>query len=394
MPEELVALAMKALEKEPGDRIASVREFINFIRDFQTGAKGIRTSKQLTDEVAREIEELSDVGLIFPENDGEPPRLVVSDRSLDLDQLYIRLEEIRVDLEKATAAWGKNPAIPALNEKVLMGSAVVAESTGDIRMARHLAGRFTSDPLRENFLERISRIDQQRYRRDRIRRIAILSVAVLLVVIIAGTVIFLESQYAINTQLQTERDIASLMRDEALEQQAIAVQAQSTAMEAMALFEQEAYIAKMNLADFALREGNMRRVHRFLMETVEFGGRHWEWGRLLSPINNDTMTLMLSSGPAHLLSGCYSPCGNLIYVGDNQGYIYVFDAKTGMHSRNDRFHELGVWHLHASADGRMLLATSFDKTATLIDTDSFEVLHRLEGHTEILRGGTLPAYNP
>ncbi|MCC5876966.1 MAG: protein kinase [Candidatus Sumerlaeia bacterium] len=389
MPEELVALAINAMEKDPQSRISSVREFITAIRDYQTGANGKRTSTRLTEDVGRRLERLAEIGLTFSGNIGEPPRLDMTGRGINLDRLYIQLEEIRVELEKAIAAWGKNPAIPELSEKVLLASAVVAESTGDIRVARHLAGRISTDSLRTKFLDRISDLEKHRNRRDRIRRLSILSVAVLLVIIVSGTYAFLKNQYTINTQLQAERDLAGLLRDEALEQQAEAVAARAIAMEARELFEREAYIAKMNLADFALRDGNTRRVHRFLMETAGYERRHWEWGRLLSAINNDTMKLMVSSDPVNGLSGCYSSCGSLIYIGDNEGYIYVYDAETGLHIRNGKFHDSGVWHLHVSADNSMLLATSFDKTASLIDTESFQLLHRLEGHTDVLRGGSI-----
>jgi serine/threonine protein kinase/tetratricopeptide (TPR) repeat protein len=50
IPDELAALAMKAMEEEPEDRVPSVQEFLRALRDFSTGASRRRESEAITDD--------------------------------------------------------------------------------------------------------------------------------------------------------------------------------------------------------------------------------------------------------------------------------------------------------------------------------------------------------
>lgn len=386
MPGDLVNLALKALQKKPEDRIQSVGEFITSINDFQTGASDRRRSMEQTGEVDNRLKSLKDLGLVIREN-GDDFHVELSGSPSDLDRIYKELEAIRVLLEQATAAWSQNPALPSLRDRILACSSLTSEQAGDIRIARHLANQILSTGPRDALLERITRVEEQRARKDRIRHLALAGFVFLLTIVVVGSVYFTMKQRAISQKLAIERDNSDRLRDEAIAQRAEALESRAAAEAAGMLAREEAYFAKMNLANFALREGALGRVTRFLMETRDEPMRHWEWGRLFAAISSDSMTLQHRTQDSRLLSVAYSPDGSLIYTTDHAGMVFVFQANTGRLLREARVHEDGIWHLHLSADGNMLLATSFDRTASLIDTATLEKIHHLTGHDDVMRGG-------
>lgn len=383
LPEELVALTLKALEPKPEDRIDSAKTFITSIQDFLTGATSHRQSMELTDQAREKLDDLSTFGVLFQEEEDGYTISIDAESSL-IDEIHLKLEEIRVVLEKATSEWSTNPAIKGLKDRVTAASSMCAALAGDLRMARLFCNRLADGKARENLREIIGVQVKERRRKDKIRRGAIAAVVVLVLVLSAGGFKYITDQRNMLEKISIERDLASQMRDEAIRQEG------KTAI-AMSLAEEEAYFAKMNLAGFAFREGNPYRVRELLMENRTSPHRHWEWGHFMTLLSNDAMTVTRSHGGGSLLSCAWSRDGSLMYSGNRDGDLSIWESHTGKLLERITFHEDGIWDIVPSHDGTMLLLCSFDSTASIVNTTTLEVIHRLVGHRALLRGG---AFSP
>lgn len=363
-----------------------MKDFIAAIQDFQTGAGARRESEELVLRAKEKLATLEAVGFRIVQRDGADDFEIEVARPENLREIFDRLSDIQGLLEQAQSNWGGNPEIADLRDRAKAGLAHISARSGDLQLAKHLVDQIQSPRQRASILESIEEQEALIRRKDHIRRVSLAGTTILLLILVVGTVIFTREQTKANERLRAESELAAQLRDEAIRERMASERASRLA-------EEEAYFAKMNLASFALRDGNLSRVNHMLMESIQSPLRHWEWGHLLGNIFNDQMTLARESVENTLLSGAFSPDGRWIYSGSRDGTLYKWNASTGALVATAQPHEEGIWDIVPSDDSSTLLLTSFDRTATIVDAQTLEVVRRFVGHENLLRGGTFSPDN-
>jgi tetratricopeptide (TPR) repeat protein len=159
-PEELRAIAMKALSTAARDRHSSAAEFRDLLRDYLTGAGRRREAAQMVERAAEVLAEA-------------PP-----------DQLtYRQLSLARLRLARALQLSPDNAQAVALRERVLDLHAEKAIAARDLVLAESLAADLVEgSPRRVEFFRRVER-ERAKQRRSEIgRRVAVLATMGLLIV--------------------------------------------------------------------------------------------------------------------------------------------------------------------------------------------------------------------
>ncbi|MCB2154255.1 serine/threonine-protein kinase [bacterium] len=179
IPPELSVIVEKAMARDPDDRYASAKDFLNAIQDYLTGATRRRESCALTSQVAEHLEsDAASYGSLA-----------------ECDNLLIRAREL----------WPNNPEAGPLRERVLTSYAESALANGDLKLAHLQAERIVRPEARKPLLARISSAQESVLRRDRQRRLAIGATVILLFVIGFVGFVLHDSQLRADTEAARRR---------------------------------------------------------------------------------------------------------------------------------------------------------------------------------------------
>jgi len=127
MPPALVALTMRAMERDIGKRLATAKEFLTELEEHLSGSKRAQESNDLTKAVGESIRRV------------EPS--------------YAKLSPLVALLDKARGLWPDNPALPGLWNEANARLCTVAIGAGDLTLARHHAQSLSDDARRDQALE-------------------------------------------------------------------------------------------------------------------------------------------------------------------------------------------------------------------------------------------------
>lgn len=373
IPSELERLAMQALAKEPGERVASAEEFVSRLNDYLTGATRRRESEELSSGAAALLQNAA----------GD----------------YRAYGEALSKLRQAEALWTANPDIAPLQNRALEENTRAAIANNDLVMARVQSERIEDKEKKRELLIAIGELERRGRRREQQRRIALGGLVVLLVGLAGGFAKYNLDQRRANLELQQQKDRAEEARQnaeqaelEALRQMVLAEEASAEALRqkdiaeiARADAEREQYFSAIAIAENHLHEGRVVPARDVLLERSPASYRQWEWGHLLSRVHPE---LLMLQNEDQMFNAVYTPDGRHIVTGDVNS-IALWDAQTGRLEWKTRAATHLFWTLAVSKDGTKILAGSFDRTAVLMDRWNGEVLHRLEGHTGILRSAAL-----
>lgn len=163
VPEELAELTLRALAKNPAERVPSAQEFIAGVQEYISGSRRRRESEEL---VARARKEL-------PAAAGD----------------YGRLSDVLAVLAQATSLWPDNPAITPTQGAALHAYADSALRSDDLTLARVQAKRHPEPAARGQLLEQISVKARQVAARERQRRTLVIGAVVLLLAVLAGALV-------------------------------------------------------------------------------------------------------------------------------------------------------------------------------------------------------------
>src|SRR5690606_38709050 len=81
----------------------------------------------------------------------------------------------------------------------------------------------------------------------------------------------------------------------------------------------------------------------------------------------------------------YTPGGDRVVTGDSRR-VALWDAHRGRRLWETESNTGLLWTVAISSDGQWISAASRDTTGVILNAQSGEIVHRLEGHTEHLRG--------
>jgi tetratricopeptide (TPR) repeat protein len=144
IPSALMKIALKAMQNNPADRMASAEEFVRALRDYLTGSDKRRESMRLFTFVAESIAG-HDIG-------------------------YAGLAEGLNSLEQSLILWPENRLAEQLRQEVLFYYARLAMEHKDLMLARVQAERLNPDPNRDELLRQIS--EQENDQRRSSERVA------------------------------------------------------------------------------------------------------------------------------------------------------------------------------------------------------------------------------
>ncbi|MCB2155035.1 tetratricopeptide repeat protein [bacterium] len=177
LPEELVALAMRALSPRPEHRTPNALAFVEGLKDYLTGAGKRRESQTLVQHVRAAL------------------RTGLRD--------YSSFNEALVDLDRAGTLWPTNPAIAPLRNEGLAAYARAALTMGDLVLAEVQTRRLPDGEDRKRLLQEIAAAQTRAHRRERQRRYALAAIALLMIVVLAAMIMVQRSQA--DKQLAVER---------------------------------------------------------------------------------------------------------------------------------------------------------------------------------------------
>ena len=180
IPPELSALCMACLRRDPAERPASAFEFIQAVRDYQSGASRQRESDALTREVAASLE--------------SAPRT------------YEDLADCEHQLVRALGLWPGNPRAAPLRDRVLTDYARLAIANDDLVLARVQASRLSGGDAARALLAEIERQESAAAGRARQRRQLWVAVGVLGGLVVLGALVSL----AVYQRGQVDRQLKEL----------------------------------------------------------------------------------------------------------------------------------------------------------------------------------------
>lgn len=383
MPAKLRRLALQALEPNPEKRPASVEEMLGRLRDYISGASARGESREHSAGARVALESLRDAGVQIEELPEGDFSIRMTSESPHLDRIYPGLEAARVKTEKAAASWSANPEIQLLRNRTIAAQAMTAAVSGDIRVAGHLASQLTAPTALNDVMKVVEAKERANRLQGKIRTGAIAVAVILLAALSVGAYQFGAAQREAARKLAIERDQAELARQEALDQR-------NAAQEAHTLAQAESYFSSIALANLLLLQGASSRTQEILLRLTDYEERGWEWGRLWAKSSMDAMTLQFAGPRNEILSGGFSADGSLMYTGDRLGTLRIWDAKSGNLKDSAKIHEDGIWDISPSEDGLFLLTTSFDQSAAIISTETYEVTQRFDHPDGLRRGAVRP----
>ncbi|MBS0260849.1 MAG: protein kinase [Planctomycetes bacterium] len=434
VPEELMAIALKAMATDARDRYPRVEDFQQAIRDYRSHSESFILSSRAAEELEN------------GENTGD----------------YASFNRAQFGFEEALKQWdGNNRARNGLSE-TKQKYATLALTKGDFDLGLGLLD--VSDPSHLAISAQLQKAKRERESKARtLKRLKQGAVAAVVLFILGGTGAGIwinaerlraehQKELAVKAREDAEKaeqealdrkEEAENAKQDALDQKEIAVEATNVAMSEKIMAdmardkakeqeeiakretvraEYEGYVAQIGLASAKIEENSFQAAYD-LLQGCKKNLRNWEWGRLmylcgLSIKNVDTQSPLAalaiapdgkqfitggSNGAAKIwdtekwselralpvtaklvFAVAYSPDGKIIATAGNDNRVQLWEAATGKlieTAGQFRGHKDGVLSVRFSRDGSKLLTASYDKTARLWDVKTGNELQTLGAHS-------------
>lgn len=237
MPEELVALCLAALHREPQSRIPGARAFVEALQGYIGGSSRRRESRALAE--------------------GAQEALAAGPES------YEAFNRLGASIEKALALWPENPAAGPLLDECHARHARRALASGDLVLARTLARRVASAQLREPLVAEADRREAAVRAQARQRRALIgASFALLLVIIVGGAV------FAMKLDEQRRLAEENALRADRKAREARESRAQSDGLVRFMITDLSRKLAPLDEDLEALREAAIRAADYYTTQTL------------------------------------------------------------------------------------------------------------------------------
>lgn len=344
IPQELSALAMKAMSFDPKDRVPSALAFVSCLNDYLSGAGHRRESATI---VATVVERL-----------GENPKS------------YAVLAECQVSLARAEGLWSENPETRLLGDRLSEQYAVVALENNDLILAQTQAELVRDKEKRRALVSRVETARKRSAGAARERKLAIAAVLLSLLLLVAGGIEYAKAQMSARRAAESARERARRQRDAA---------------------ETEQYYYGVGSAGAALEDGREEKALNTLLNGVPPRLRNWEWGCLLANYCSDDMILYKGEPGKELYHASFSPDGKRIVIGQRGGILSMWDAATGARLFQRELHTSGLWAVKFSPDGSKLFLASYDGRGYIANAQSGDVVTTISGHvgnSPSMRGGS------
>ena len=429
--DELLDIALKAMQTEPKDRYGSVTAFQKAVQEYQSHSESIA----LLDHARQQ--------------------LVLANQTNDY-QDYARA---LFGCQEALALWAGNHSAQEEISKAKIAYANCAKVREDYDLAASLLD--ADDPAHGDLLRDVQEGKREREARTRrlrnAKRIALALIAVVLTVV---TTAYFEIRKQRDRAEQSRQRAEVARADEAVARQA-AEEAEADAIKSRDIAEErriaeqqarrneeqarkkeeqarkeeeearkraeaaqraeqyEAYIARIGLAAAKIEDNAFSDAERLLADCRESEFRHWEWGRLwylcqqsvetiraegpiesvaYSPDGRRALlgswdglvriaTLAGQSPPLAISHGgfvhavAFSHSGLVVASGGNDCRVRVWNAATGDPIATMEGHGDAVVSLAFSPDDRWILSGSYDGTARIWDAATGDEFAVLEGHS-------------
>lgn len=329
--EELDEICARAMARKRDDRFQSAKDLKAALLQFQVHEKSI----ELTADAAID--------------------LIIAERESD----YRYFNRALYGFEEALRQWPENIRAAEGIFETRTAYAKVAFLKGDLDLAwSHLS---PTDPAHDNLRVAIQKAtDERSSRKERIRQLRRLAVK-------RRKIAERERLNAIAAQQEEakQRAYAELKAEE----------------ERRARMEIETTLARSNffLACNRWEQGRLAEA-REILDLVPERFRNWEWYYTKRHFAGSDCTLF-----GHDRAACcvtYSPDGNLIATGSEDGTIKLWRADLGTEIRTLTGHTAGVNDVSFSPDGCILASGSSDKTIRLWNVQTGEPLQTLSGHRD------------
>lgn len=349
LPHTLVELALHALKARPEERLATVEEFSSAIQDYMTGTTARRESMEFSRQAAEILEEMKDT--TAPREDSE--------------EAYHKLTGIINLLDKALAAWPRNPDVTPLRDDALQRFALRALKENDLTLARIMAERLDGEKEQQELLEEVRSRKYKIRTERRQRRIAFMTVGILALFIVFGGVQYWRDQARAFKELEVERDRSEAAREQAEELQAVAEAARIAV-------EREYYFSAIGIGASSVEEARPFKAEETLFERTPLSNRNWEWGYLTAAINMDEYSLR----DGKFFSVAYSPDGELAAIGRHGDLEIrsIGDGSLKWAMRGVAQHL--IWGVDWSPDGSRIAIVGFDWRVYIIDVEEQAVIHK------------------
>ena len=375
---ELFGIAMKTMATKPADRYATVQEFQDAVRLYQSHSESVL----LTESAAENLE----------------AAIAADDYDLYSRSVY--------GFEEALGLWSGNQNAQGLLSASRGAYAQSALDRTDFELGISLLD--AESPEHKELLGKLlAGRDESESRQRRFawlkRAVAALLLAVAGIVSVSYFAVRTERNKAIVERDRadenfreaesarkvadeqraialTQKDRAETEQARAEREEAKAKEQEQLAVEAKQAEAYEAYVARIGLANAKIEENAFDRAAE-LLQQCDPELRHWEWGRLshLCQLSKQTWSV---DGPVE--SVAISPDGSLFASGDWDGKAKLWDIETGeeMHTFS---HGQYVHAVAFDPAGRRLATGSSDHTVLIYDVDSGTLQQTLEGHTDAVQ---------
>jgi serine/threonine protein kinase len=178
IPLDLEALCMKALEKEPENRVPSATEFIKGLQDYLTGSSKRRESLATLAEAEARLK-------AGPDD-------------------YRTYSEVLGAISRAEALWSGNPSVGALRDRTYAAHARKALRMNDLAVARMQGERIIEPTLRSEVIGEVAAAEQRAESQRRTRRTALMASAALAGAFAVGAAVFAFAMLSQNSRLRRD----------------------------------------------------------------------------------------------------------------------------------------------------------------------------------------------
>ncbi len=353
---ELIQTALRAMATEPQARYASVKDFQQELREYQRHGESLKLSSAAGERLRR------------------------TDDAAEGD-LYRECTEIIAGFQQALELWRGNASAMLGLRKAREAFAEAALERGDLALARSEVAAMESEcrslPGNHERLDspvgladRVDAAILEAARKERVARLSRWGA------VGAGTLMLIVSVLAYWIT-KGQRDRAVVAERDALGAKAEETRQRQTAEEALRRAERENYYNVIGLADAKIADSQMDQAETLLWNTAgDF--RLWEWGRLIRACHQELLTLRGHS--ESVTSVAFSPDGNRMVTGSQDGTANVWDAESGLEIASLKGHTSYVYSVSFSPDGRRVATGSYDRTAKVWEMESGKEILTLKGH--------------
>lgn len=146
--------------------------------------------------------------------------------------------------------------------------------------------------------------------------------------------------------------------------------------------DREWYESRIASSIRAVGDRKFSRARR-LLEHCPASHRNWEWGRLQYVCNRDVLTIDVYTSPVRCTD--MTRDGRRVIAASDDGIVKIWDTETG-----NIFHELEghsdeVWSAFFDREGIRAITAGDDRTARIWNVQSGDLVHTLRGHTKTVR---------